>query len=48
MESGGKRHADSSRISRDLDNSFVQSALCFVIFLNCEAVVVKSFFAGIY
>ena len=38
-----KRNADLSRISRDLVNTFVQSDLCNVISLNCEAVVVESF-----
>ena len=43
MKSIGKRKAELSGISRDLDNTFVQSDLCIVILLICEAVVVKSF-----
>ena len=36
-----KTNADLSRIS--ISNTFVQSDLCIVILLICEAVVVKSF-----
>ena len=43
MKSSGKRNADLSRISGDLDNTFRQSDLCIVILLICKAVVVKRF-----
>ena len=43
MKRSDKRKADLSRTSRVLDNTFVQSDLCFVILFDCEAVVVKSF-----
>ena len=34
MKSTGKSGADLSRISRDLDHTFVPSDLCIAIFLN--------------
>ena len=43
MKSSGKRNADLSKISRDLDNTFVQSDLCIVSLIYCEAVVIKNF-----
>ena len=37
MKSSGKRNADLSKVSRDLDNTFVQSDLCIVIFFKLES-----------